>query len=61
MHGAVTATLDGGGGAARVAVVGALPLTCLGIGGDGGLATGGLRIRPVTVRGCAISFRQSCD
>lgn len=60
IHGAVTATLDGGGGAARVAVVGGTTFT-LEIGGDGGLATGGLSTRPVAVRGCAISCRQSCD
>lgn len=47
-------TLDGGGGATLVAVV-----VLLDVGGDGGLATGGRRIRFVGL-GC-VSFKQSCD
>lgn len=60
IHGAVTVTLDGGGGAALVAVVGMV--FAREVGGDGGLATGGLRTRFIVVlAGCAVSFKQSCD
>lgn len=50
-------TLEGGGGAALVAVV--VALFALEVGGDGGFATGGLRTRLVGL-GC-VSFKQSCD
>ena len=57
MHGALTVTLEGGGGAALVAVV--VTLFALEVGGDGGFATGGLRTLFVGL-GC-VSFKQSCD
>lgn len=52
----MTATLDGGGGAVLVAVVGIV--FAREVGGDGGLATGGLRTRfTIILVGCAVSFR----
>lgn len=56
MLGALTVTLEGGGGATRVAVVRLLDRD---VGGDGGFATGGLSARFVGL-GWG-SFRQSCD
>lgn len=77
MHGAITVTLDGGGGAALITgivddrevgedggfVVGMI-FADREIGGDGGLVIGGLRIRFIAglAVGCGtVSFRQSCD
>lgn len=56
MQGAVTVTLEGGGGAALVIIIEDVALD---IGGDGGLAIGGLRTRFVGLDWG--SFKQSCD
>lgn len=57
IQGALTVTLEGGGGATLVAVEGIL--FDLDVGGEGGFATGGLRIRFVGLDW--VSFRQSWD
>lgn len=54
MLGAVTASLEGGGGATLVTDG---PGPDLEVGGEGGLAIGGLRTRLIGL--CCVSFRQS--